>query len=111
MSIDPLTSGGTNSTGGARLDQPGSNQAARQAGQAQRPAGESREPENADDQVQLSDQAKAAGGAAGASPSGLSSERLQEILKRLTSGYYDSPPVVDRVAERVKDDLSGPGAA
>lgn len=111
MSIDPLKSGSTNPAGGARLDQTGSNQAARQSGQPQRPAGESREPESADDKVQLSDQAKAAGAAGGNSPSGLSSERLQEILKRLTSGYYDGPQVVNRVADRVKDELSGPGAA
>jgi anti-sigma28 factor (negative regulator of flagellin synthesis) len=110
MSIDPMKSGSANPAGGARLDQSGANQAARQSSQVQQSAGEAREPEGGDDTVQLSAQAKAAGGASATSPSGLSAERLQEILKRLTSGYYDSAQVVDRVAQRVKDDLSGPGA-
>lgn len=108
MSIDPMKSGGAN---GARLDQTGSNQAARQSGQIQRPAGESRDSESGDDQVQLSAEARAAGGTGGTSPSGLSADRLQEILKRLTSGYYDSAQVVDRVAEGVQKDLTGPEAA
>lgn len=44
------------------------------------------------------------------SASGLSAERLQVILQRLTSGYYESAQVHDRVAHRVKDELAGPAA-
>jgi hypothetical protein len=107
MSIDPMKSGGANSTGGSRVDQAGSNQSARPSGQVQRGSSEARAAETGDDQVQLSERARESGAAAATSPSGLTTERLQEILKRLTSGYYDSPQVLDRVAERVKDDLTG----
>lgn len=110
MSIDPMKSGGANPLGGPRVDQTGGNQSARQSSQVQRPAGESRENDgDADDQVQLSARARATGAATGTSASGLSAERLQEILKRLTGGYYDSALVQDKVAQRVKDELAGPG--
>lgn len=102
MSIDPMKSGSADSAGGARSDQTGSNQAARQSGQTQRSAGEGRNSESGGDKVQLSAEARGA--------SGLSADRLQEILKRLTSGYYDSARVVNRVAERIHKDLTGSGA-
>lgn len=109
MSIDPMKSGSANPAG-PRLDQAGSNSgSAGVSGQFKRVAPDAREAEAADDSVQLSARARAAGTAGTTSASGLSAERLQEILKRLTSGYYDSPQVVDRVAERVKDDLTGSG--
>ena len=110
MAIDPLKSGKVNPNG-ARIDQSGANQSARQSQQVQRPSSEVRAPEGEGDKVQLSAQAKDASAAGGASPSGLSSERLQEILKRLTSGYYDSPQVRDVVAQRVKNDVTGTGPA
>src|SRR5262245_21064830 len=106
MAIDPLKSGGVNPPNGGRIDQSGANQSARQSQEIKRPSSEVRSPEGENDKVQLSAQAKDAGAAGATSPSGLSSERLQEILKRLTSGYYDSPQVVDKVAQRVKDDLT-----
>jgi anti-sigma28 factor (negative regulator of flagellin synthesis) len=111
MAIDPLKSGGVNPPNGGRIDQSGANQSARQSQQVQRPSSEVRAPEGDSDKVQLSAQAKEAGATGATSESGLSSERLQEILKRLTSGYYDSPQVVDKVAQRVKDDLTGTGPA
>lgn len=110
MSIDPMKSGSVNPANGPRVDQSGAKQAARQSSQVQRSTAETRESDGVDDRVHLSAEAKAAGGASSTSPSGLSAERLQEILKRVSSGYYDSAPVVNRVAERVKDELSGPGA-
>jgi hypothetical protein len=110
MSIDPMKSGSANPPGGARIDQAGGNQSARQSAQVQRTQPEIREPEgDGDDKVQLSARAREAGSTGGTSASGLSAERLQEILKRLTSGYYDSAQVQDRVAQRVKDELAGPG--
>lgn len=110
MSIDPMKSGSANPAGNARIDQAGGNSgSARVSGQFKRVAPETRDTEAADDSVQLSARAKAAGTSGATSASGLSAERLQEILKRLTSGYYDSPQVLDRVAERVKDDLTGQG--
>lgn len=109
MSIDPMKPGSTNPAG-PRVDQAGSNASARISGQFKRVAPpEAHENDGADDSVQLSARARESGAAGGTSASGLSAERLQEILKRLTSGYYDSPQVLDRVAERVKDDLTGTG--
>jgi hypothetical protein len=42
--------------------------------------------------------------------SGLSTDRMQEILRRLTSGYYDTAPVRTHVAQRIRDELSGAGS-
>ncbi|MBK6421087.1 MAG: hypothetical protein IPI38_13600 [Gemmatimonadetes bacterium] len=107
MAIDPTKASGAQSPlTGARLDQASGNQAARQSGQA-RPAVTERDSAAADDQVQLSEQARAARPAPGTSPSGLSADRMQEILKRVTSGYYDSPQVVEKVARKVADALGG----
>jgi anti-sigma28 factor (negative regulator of flagellin synthesis) len=110
MAIDPLKSGGVTPPNGPRIDQSGANQSARESQPVQRPT-EARAPEGESDKVQLSAQAREAGAGGATSESGLSSERLQEILKRLTSGYYDSPQVVDKIAQRVKDDLTGTGQA
>lgn len=106
MSIDPMKSGSTNPSG-PRIDQAANQAASRVSGQSQKVAPDARDADAADDSVQLSARAREAGSTGAASPSGLSAERLQEILKRLTSGYYDGPQVLDRVAERVKDDLTG----
>lgn len=111
MAIDPLKSGGVNPPNGGRIDQSGANQSARQSQEVKRPSSEVRSGEGDSDKVQLSAQAKDAAAAGSASPAGLSAERLQEILKRLTSGYYDTPQVVEKVAQRVKDDLTGTGPA
>ncbi len=110
MAIDPTKASGAQSPlTGPRLDQAAGNQAARQSGQA-RAAGVEREAA-ADDQVQLSAEARAARPAPGTSPSGLSADRMQEILKRVTSGYYDTPQVADKVARKVADALGGPTPA
>lgn len=112
MAIDPLKSSGSQPIVGPRVDQTGGNQSARQSGQVQRTSAEAREQDgDADDQVQLSAQAKAAGRSSGSSASGLSTERLQEILKRLSSGYYDSAQVRDKVAQRIQNDVTGTGSA
>lgn len=111
MAIDPTKASGAQSPlTGPRLDQAAGNQAARQSGQA-RAAGPEREAAAADDQVQLSAEARAARPAPGTSPSGLSADRMQEILKRVTSGYYDTPQVAEKVARKVADALGGPNAA
>lgn len=109
MAIDPPNSSGAHPAPGARIDQTGGNQAARQPGQVRSagssPAREGQD-QDQDDQVQLSEEARAAAQTDGTtSASGLSQERLHEILKRLTSGYYDSPQVIDRIAGRVSDEL------
>jgi hypothetical protein len=36
---------------------------------------------------------------------GLTPERLRQLLKRLESGYYDSPEVREQIARRVRRDL------
>ena len=111
MAIDPTKASGAQSPlSGPRLDQAAGNQAARQSGPARTVVPE-REAAAADDQVQLSEQARAARPAPGTSPSGLSADRMQEILKRLTSGYYDSPQVTEKVARKVADALGGPTPA
>jgi len=108
MSIDP-TKGGASPLSGARLDQTGANQSARRPEQAGSESAAGARDGAAGDQVQLSAEARAAGQTeAGASASGLSAERLQEILKRLTSGYYDTPQVRDHVAQRIHEEWRGP---
>jgi hypothetical protein len=112
MSIDRTKPGAISPLGGVRPDQPVANPAARQSGQIQRTSPETQEQEgNGNDRVHLSDQAPAVGMRGASSASGLSADRLQEILKRLTSGYYDSPQVRDRVAQRVTDDVARLGRA
>lgn len=109
MAIDPTKSGSVNPLSGPRVDQTG-HHAAGQAGQS-RPT-TSPDSSTPDDSIQLSPEALAAGQTQGTtSASGLSRDRLQEVLKRLTSGYYNSPQVTDRVARKVADELNGPGTA
>jgi hypothetical protein len=111
MAIDP-TKSGVNPLAGPRVDQTGANQSSRHSGQV-KPAGSGseREVRDQDDSVRLSAEAREAAGAEGTtSRSGLSKDRLQEVLTRLTSGYYDSPQVVDKVARRVHEELKAPGA-
>jgi hypothetical protein len=113
MAIDPTKSGATQPLNGARVDQTGGNQSARQSGQLRAvespAAAESAAP---DDRVQLSAEAREASQAGGAtSASGLSAERLQEVLKRLTAGYYDNPQVIDKVARKLSDELGGGAGA
>jgi anti-sigma28 factor (negative regulator of flagellin synthesis) len=109
MAIDPTKSSGVNPASGSRIDQAGGNQSARQSGQLRAvspaPAGDAAQ---TDDTVQLSAEAREANHGAGTtSASGLSQERLHEILKRVTSGYYDNPQVVDKVARKVNEELGG----
>ena len=110
MAIDPTKASGAQPLSGARIDQAGSNQSARQAraatsGAAQDPDGDG---DAQSDRVQLSSEAREAGQALSTtSASGLSKDRLHEVLKRLTSGYYDNPQVIDRVARKVHDELRG----
>jgi hypothetical protein len=104
MAIDPTKSSGASPADRSRIDQANSKQSARETSQ-NRSVRETGREGGADDSVQLSDEARAASRAeAGTSASGLSSERLQEILKRLSSGYYDSPQVRDRVAQRIQQE-------
>jgi hypothetical protein len=109
MAIDPTKASGAQPLSGARIDQAGSNQSARQSGQLR--AGEPAPDVDAgrpDDSVQLSAEARQASQAGSStSTSGLTAERLQEVLKRLTSGYYDNPQVIDKVARKVADELGG----
>lgn len=102
MAIDPTQASGAAPLDRSRIDQANSNQSARQTGQSRSVPASSREA-GADDSVQLSDEARAAARTeASTSASGLSSDRLQEILKRLSSGYYDTPQVQDQVAQRIQ---------
>jgi len=111
MAIDPTKSGSVNPLSGSRVDQTGGNPSAAPAGQS-RPTVPAADSTPQDDSVQLSPEALAAGQSpAVTSASGLSRDRLQEVLKRLTSGYYNSPQVTDRVARKVADELNGPGTA
>jgi hypothetical protein len=104
MAIDPTQASGAAPLDRGRIDQANSNQSARQTGQSRSAPAGGREA-GADDSVQLSDEARAASRTeAETSASGLSAERLQEILKRLSSGYYDSPQVRDRVAQRIQQE-------
>ncbi|HTS88788.1 MAG TPA: hypothetical protein VMG41_09885 [Gemmatimonadales bacterium] len=106
MAIDPTKSGSVNPTGGARVDQTGANHPAVPAGQARQTTPPGSAPQG--DQVQLSPEALAASNAEGTrSASGLSRDRLQEILQRLTSGYYNSPQVTAHVARKVAGELGG----
>jgi len=110
MSIDRTKPGAVSPLGGVRPDQAGGNHSARQPSQGQRTSPEDRE-QDGDNRVHLSDEARAVDMSGAPSASGLSTDRLQEILKRLTSGHYDSPQVRDRVAQRVKDDVATLGHA
>ncbi len=106
MSIDPTKSGGGQPVGGPRIDQTGATSppGARKWCGGFRQTGHGR-PQRSQDQVRLSDEARAAAQSeGGTSPSGISQERLREILKRLTSGYYDNPEVRDRIAQRIHEE-------
>lgn len=111
MTIDPTKSGNI-PLGGTRPDQAGQGQSARQSGQVRTVGAEASKPAPAappaQDSVNLSADARAVGQADQAtSPAGLSRDRLQEVLQRLTSGYYDNPEVVAQVAAKVQQDLTG----
>lgn len=98
MFFDPMKSGAIR-TVGPRMILTGGDETVRQLSQAQPTADEFGQGDgDADGRVWR----PAPGGAAGTTPSGLSAERLREILVRLTSGYYDTARVQDRVAERVQ---------
>ena len=105
MSIDPTKSGGGQPIGSPRIDQASSNESARRPEVVRGiPADGSREAQRSRDQVRLSDEARAATRTEGeTSPSGISGERMREILKRLTSGYYDNPEVRERIAQRIHE--------
>lgn len=114
MAIDPTKASGAQPLSGARVDQTGTNQSTRQSraatnGAAHDPDGDG---DAQSDRVQLSSEAREAGQALSTtSASGLSKDRLHEVLKRLTSGYYDNPQVIDRVARKVNDELRGSSLA
>jgi hypothetical protein len=38
-------------------------------------------------------------------PDGITPERLQQIIRRLESGFYDSPEVREQIARRVRKEL------
>ncbi len=107
MSIDPTKSGGANPLSGARIDQAGGNQSTRQSGQVKPVAPQAvRDASPGDDQVSLSAEARATGGTQeGTSASGIPAERLHGILKRISSGYYDTPQVRDRIAQKLQAEL------
>ena len=104
MSIDPTKSGGANPLNGPRVDQAGGKQSARQSGEVRPGAPQAaRDPSSGDDQVSLSAEARAAGGAGeGTSVTGIPAERLRGILKRISSNYYDTPQVRDRIAQKLQ---------
>lgn len=105
MSIDPTKSGVSQPLGGPRLDQAGGNPSARPSGASRALDPEGPRAADGQDQVRLSDEARAAARSdAISSPSGISPERLREILKRLTSGYYDNPEVRERIAHRIHEE-------
>jgi len=107
MSIDPTMPGGANPLSGARIDQAGGSQSTRQSGQLKPVAPQAaRDASPGDDQVSLSAEARAAGGTQeGTSATGIPAERLRGILKRISSGYYDTPQVRDRIAEKLQAEL------
>ncbi len=107
MSIDPTKSSGVNPLSGPRVDQTGGNQSTRQSGQLKPVAPQAaRDASAGDDQVSISAEARAAGGAQeGTSATGIPAERLRGILKRISSGYYDTPQVRDQVAQKLQADL------
>jgi hypothetical protein len=113
MAVDPTKSSGAHPIPGSRIDQPGSQQSARLSGQTGSGETVSAPSSSTDDRVQLSAEARQAGQTESTtSPAGLTTDRLREILKRLTSGYYDSPQVIDTIARKAVDDLGGmPGHA
>lgn len=105
MAIDPTKASGASPLDRNRIDQANSNKSARQTGEQRAVRESSREAGSTDDSVQLSAEARAASRSdASTSASGLSAERLQEILKRLSSGYYDSPQVRDQVASKIQQE-------
>jgi hypothetical protein len=106
MSIDPTKSGTGQPLGGPRIDQAGGNQSARHFGAVRAGSPDApRDAERGHDQVRLSEAVRAAARSeAEASPAGISQERLREILKRLTSGYYNNPQVLERIARRIHEE-------
>lgn len=105
MAIDPTKASGPSPLDRSRIDQANSNQSARKTGEYRAARETSREAASSDDSVELSAEARAASRTeAGQSASGLPAERLQEILKRLSSGYYDSPQVRDQVAMKIQQE-------
>ncbi len=105
MSIDPTKSGAGQPLAGPRLDPANGNQSARQSGAARSVPPDGPRAPGGQDQVRLSEDVRAAARSEVlTSPSGISQERLREILKRLTSGYYDNPEVRERIAQRIHEE-------
>jgi hypothetical protein len=103
MLIDPTKSSGANPLPGAPVEPTGGNQAGRI-----KPAGTKTPQEVADinDLGSRSAEAHDAGGAEGEiTGTDLSAGRLRHILKRISSGYYDTPQVRDRIAQRVHSEF------
>ncbi|MEO8139752.1 MAG: hypothetical protein ABI742_08905, partial [Gemmatimonadota bacterium] len=103
----PRTSGGANPLSSPQVDQAGGKESSRHSGEVQPVASEAvPAAASGDDQVSLSVAARAAGSAeAGSSATGIPAERLHGILKRISSGYYDTPQVRDRVAQRLQSEF------
>lgn len=107
MAIDPTKASGANPLSGPRVDQAGGNQSTRQSGQLKPVAPQGgRDVSASDDQVSISAEARAASGAGeGTSATGIPAERLRGILKRISSGYYDTPQVRDKIAQKLSAEL------
>lgn len=110
MAIDPTQSSGATPPGTEPIDQAGGHQSARQADQVRAVGSRNgRETATLGNLNLLWSEAREAGQAEdGVSPAGLSKARLREVLERLTSGYYDTPQVIDRIATKLAGDLGGP---
>lgn len=107
MSIDRTKSGGGNPLSGPRVDQAGGRLSAGQSSAATPiPPQSARNAAPGDDSVSLAARARGAGGAeAGTSATGLPAERLRGILKRISSNYYDTPQVRDRIAQKLQSEF------
>ena len=105
MSVDPLNSRAVPSADSGKVA--GSQSARRPEQPAEERHGEATHA--AGDSVELSATSRAlvehADGAHGVPQGTMSSSRMQEVLRRLTDGYYDGAEVRAEVARRVGHDL------
>ena len=112
MSVDPLKASSIPAAPDlGRAGQAGNVQATRTT-RPEQIAAEAVAARNAADRVELSAESRklveeVQPATSGASASGLSPERMKQVLSRLVSGYYDRPEVQDQVAGRLAKDLLG----
>ncbi|KPJ92811.1 MAG: hypothetical protein AMS18_06550 [Gemmatimonas sp. SG8_17] len=103
MTVDPVNQGQVSPSGANRTHEA-------KAKQQPGPVG-SKTPDNVEsvtDSVELSSAAQElhdVAGSGGPESNTLPIERLQEVLQRISDGFYDRPDVVDEVAKRVSDDV------